>query len=105
MDIWFTFCITVLYLYIDLFSTSEYSVSLKCTVLQSCWHAYYETILKLHLAYVLRWNRGKNIYFFSHIKWPWVKMQTFRLLQNLNKQASELFICKSNTELKCDLTD
>ena len=23
--------------------------------------------LKLHLAYVLRWNRGKNIYFFSHI--------------------------------------
>ena len=24
-------------------------------------------LLKLHLAYVLRWNRGKNIYFFSHI--------------------------------------
>ena len=23
--------------------------------------------LKLHLAYVLRWNRRKNIYFFSHI--------------------------------------
>ena len=23
--------------------------------------------LKLHLAYVLRWNRGKNIYFFSHM--------------------------------------
>ena len=22
---------------------------------------------KLYLAYVLRWNRGKNIYFFSHI--------------------------------------
>ena len=21
----------------------------------------------VHLAYVLRWNRGKNIYFFSHI--------------------------------------
>ena len=25
------------------------------------------THLKVHLAYVLRWNRGKNNYFFSHI--------------------------------------
>ena len=31
------------------------------------WQDYIYDILKLHLAYVLRWNRGKNIYFFSHI--------------------------------------
>ena len=30
---------------------------------------------------------------------------TFSLIKKLNKQLSELSICKSNTELKCGLTD
>ena len=31
------------------------------------WQNKFKLWLKLHLAYVLRWNRGKNIYFFLHI--------------------------------------
>ena len=50
----------------------------------------YKTSLKLHLAYVLRWNRGKNIYFFSSYLITLGKDVTLPLITKFkNKQASE----------------
>ena len=45
-------------------STIQFFPYLFCSV--TLFHIHFSS-LKKHSAYVLRWNRGKNIYFFSHI--------------------------------------
>ena len=65
---------------------------------------FYILTLKLHLAYVFRWNSWKeDLLLFTYLI-TLTKDVTFPLITKFkNKQVSELFICKSNTELKLHL--
>ena len=59
--------------------------------------------LKLHTAYILRWNRRKN---FNITSFHIFDFLVLRYNFSVNyKQVSEWFICKPNTEFKCGLTD
>ena len=63
-------------------------------------------MLKEHFAYVLRWNRGKNILLLFTYLITLGKDLTFALITKFKtNKVSELSICKLNTELNCGLTD